>query len=135
MLRPTDRPLGLVDGKLLDTDFPDPFAGGQLLGYLPFRGEDSGSPLIPGMRNGAGHGMRRIIDPASFLMPGSRVTPADDFFIRTGYPELLRPPDDWRINLAAKCESRRRFHCGSSIPSWDLPASSSSSSAREIIAR
>jgi DMSO/TMAO reductase YedYZ molybdopterin-dependent catalytic subunit len=95
-------PLGLEAGKLLDTDFPDPFAGGQLLGYLPFRGEDSGSPMLPGIRSGDGHGMRRIIDPASFLMSGSRITPADDFFIRTGYPELLQPTDDWKIQIGGE---------------------------------
>jgi DMSO/TMAO reductase YedYZ molybdopterin-dependent catalytic subunit len=101
-LIPSDEPLALASGKLLDTDFSDPFAGGQLIGYLPFEAEGQWSPLIPGRRSGEGHMARRIIDPASLLMPKTRVTPADDFFIRTEYPDLLRPPDEWTIKIGGE---------------------------------
>src|SRR5580698_10554571 len=37
---PWREPLALVNGKLLDTDFPDPFAGGQLRGFIPFQFEE-----------------------------------------------------------------------------------------------
>src|ERR1700691_6548593 len=74
-LIPCDAPLALASGKLLDTDFPDPFAGGQLLGYLPFELEAMESPIFPGRRNSEGHNTRRIIDPASLLLPSTRVTP------------------------------------------------------------
>ena len=40
-------------------------------------------------------------------MPASRVTPADAFFIRTEYPDLLRPRRSGRFNWAARCASRR----------------------------
>src|SRR5580698_8643127 len=43
---PSNEPLALVEGKLLDTDFPDPFAGGQLLGYVPFQLEGRQCPPI-----------------------------------------------------------------------------------------
>lgn len=101
-LIPTDEPLALSSGKLLDTDFPDPFAGGQIVGYLPFELEGQGSPLVPGQVNGAGHDARRIIDPASLLMARTRITPAADFYIRTEYPDLLHPPEEWKIRLGGE---------------------------------
>src|SRR5579863_2292398 len=58
-LIPSDAPLALSSsGKLLDTDFPDPFAGGQLLGYFPFELEAIDSPLVPGQKMGEGHNSR-----------------------------------------------------------------------------
>lgn len=103
-LFPTDEPLGLSSGKLLDTQFPDPFAGGQIVGYLPFLGEDSGGspPLVPGRTSGPGHGARRIIDTASLLLPRSRVTPANQFFIRTEYPDKLVAPEVWKIKIGGE---------------------------------
>ena len=35
-------------------------------------------------------------------MPASRLTPADKFFIRTEYPDLLRPADEWTIQLGGE---------------------------------
>jgi|HubBroStandDraft_6_1064221.scaffolds.fasta_scaffold10713_2 DMSO/TMAO reductase YedYZ molybdopterin-dependent catalytic subunit len=99
---PSSEPLALASGKLLDTDFPDPFADGQLLGYLPFDLEGQGSPLVPGQTNEHGHNARRIIDPASLLMPSTRVTPAADFYIRTEYPDLLKAPKDWKIKISGE---------------------------------
>jgi DMSO/TMAO reductase YedYZ molybdopterin-dependent catalytic subunit len=98
-LIPSTDPFALVAGKLLDTDFPDPFAGGELLGYLPFDFEGGN---IPGQRSSQGHNARLIIDVASLLMPASRLTPADAFFIRTEYPDLLRPADEWTLQLGGE---------------------------------
>ncbi len=101
---PSKEPLALVDGKLLDTDFPDPFAGGQLLGFVPFQLEGEGSSAI-GRKGGQGHNSRRIIDVASLLMPQSRVTPAGNFYIRTEYPDLLNAPDDWKIKISGHAKN------------------------------
>ncbi len=94
-------PLALTsDGHLLDTDFPDPCAGGIFLGYLPFRSPQEDK--FPGrlyQNSGGGHGARLCIDVASLLTPEGRLTPADKFFIRTEYPDLLRPPADWKIRI------------------------------------
>jgi DMSO/TMAO reductase YedYZ molybdopterin-dependent catalytic subunit len=95
---PCREPLALVNGKLLDTDFPDPFAGGQLRGFIPFQFEEGS--LSIGRKGGQGHNSRRIIDVASLLMPQSRVTPADNFYVRTEYPDLLNAPDEWKIKLS-----------------------------------
>ena len=85
-------PLALnSSGQLLDTDFPDP-CGGIFLGYLPFRSQQEDS--YPGrlyQNSGGGHDARLCIDVASLLMPESRLTPADQFFIRTEYPRHAAP--------------------------------------------
>lgn len=93
-------PLALTpNGKLLDTDFPDSFAGGEFLGYLPFGGEAERNSIVPGERVSQGHNARRIIDPASLLTPEGRKTPADRFYIRTEYPDELQPPPEWTIKI------------------------------------
>jgi len=93
-------PLALTpNGKLLDTDFPDPFAGGEFLGYLRFEAEAGPGAMKPGERSGEGHNARRIIDLASLLQPDGRKTPADRFFIRTEYPDQLQAPPEWTIKL------------------------------------
>ncbi len=94
-------PLALTaNGKLLDTEFPDPFAGGEYLGSLPFLYEaEELHELKPGVRIGKGHNARRIIDPASLLTPPGRNTPGDEFYIRTEYPDQLHAPPDWTIKI------------------------------------
>jgi DMSO/TMAO reductase YedYZ molybdopterin-dependent catalytic subunit len=94
----------LPSGRLLDTVFPDPFAGGTCIGYLPFLGEQEGR-VVPGVRSPGGHNSRRIIDLASLLVPGSRNTPADLFYIRTEYPDLLSPPAEWTIAVHGAVEN------------------------------
>jgi DMSO/TMAO reductase YedYZ molybdopterin-dependent catalytic subunit len=93
------QPLALSrSATLLDTDFPDPFAGagGQCIGYLPFQGEaDLHLPLQ--LNTGGGHDSRRIIDLVSLLTPEQRITPYTHFYIRTEYPDLLNPPENWTI--------------------------------------
>jgi DMSO/TMAO reductase YedYZ molybdopterin-dependent catalytic subunit len=94
------KPLALTaDGKLLDTDFPDPFAGGEYLGYLPFVREGDNGKLQPGQTVGKGHNARRLIDLASLLTPEGRITPRDEFFIRTEYPDELEAPPEWTVKI------------------------------------
>jgi DMSO/TMAO reductase YedYZ molybdopterin-dependent catalytic subunit len=93
-------PLALTpSGKLLDTEFSDPFADGQMLGYLPFFDGDRGAPMQFGQHLDAGHDCRQIIDVTSLLTPEGRKTPADQFFIRTEYPDQLVEPPEWTIKL------------------------------------
>jgi len=93
-------PLALTpNGKLLDTDFPDPFAGGEFLGYLRFEAEAGPGVMKPGARSSEGHNARRVIDLASLLQPAGRRTPADQFFIRTEYPDQLQAPPEWTIKF------------------------------------
>ncbi len=94
-------PLALTpSGLLLDTNFHDPCAGGEFLGYLPFRSreEDSFEGQLY-QNSGGGHGARLCIDLASLLTPEGRLTPADQFFIRTEYPDRLKSTDNWKIKV------------------------------------
>jgi DMSO/TMAO reductase YedYZ molybdopterin-dependent catalytic subunit len=96
------QPLALTsDDKLLDTDFSDPGGGGEFLGYLPFEFESvqNQDAFKLGVPFGRGHNARRLIDPASLLMPESRLTPADKFYIRTAYPDQIQPPPEWTIKI------------------------------------
>jgi DMSO/TMAO reductase YedYZ molybdopterin-dependent catalytic subunit len=94
-------PLALTpSGMLLDTDFPDPCAGGEFLGYLPLSSQEE--EKFPGrlyVNSGGGHDARLVIDVASLLTPEGRLTPSDQFFIRTEYPDLLKPHGEWMIKL------------------------------------
>jgi DMSO/TMAO reductase YedYZ molybdopterin-dependent catalytic subunit len=94
-------PLALTSsGMLLDTDFPDRCAGGEFLGYLPFRSaEEAEFRGKMGHNSHGGHDARLCIDVATLLMPQSRLTPIDQFFIRTEYPDLLKPRKSWTIKL------------------------------------
>jgi DMSO/TMAO reductase YedYZ molybdopterin-dependent catalytic subunit len=93
-------PLALTrSGMLLDTDFPDPCAGGEFLGYLPLHSEEDKFPGQLYVNSGGGHDARLCIDVASLLTPEGRLTPSDQFFIRTEYPDLLRPQREWMIKL------------------------------------
>jgi DMSO/TMAO reductase YedYZ molybdopterin-dependent catalytic subunit len=94
-------PLALTpSGTLLDTDFPERCARGEFLGYLPFQSpEEREFHGHFGVNSHGGHGARLCTDLATLLTPEGRVTPADQFFIRTEYPDLLRAPADWKIKL------------------------------------
>lgn len=104
-------PLALTSsGQLLDTDFPDPCAGGIFLGYLPFRSREEDS--YPGrlyQNSGGGHDARLCIDVASLLTSEGRLTPADRFFIRTEYPDLLRPPAEWKIKIHGEVKQPQKL--------------------------
>jgi DMSO/TMAO reductase YedYZ molybdopterin-dependent catalytic subunit len=94
-------PLALTSsGMLLDTDFPDRCARGEFLGYLPFRSlkEDEFRGKLDRNSHG-GHDARLCIDVATLLTPQGRLTPADHFFIRTEYPDLLKPAKSWTIKI------------------------------------
>jgi DMSO/TMAO reductase YedYZ molybdopterin-dependent catalytic subunit len=93
-------PLALTpSGMLLDTDFPDPCAGGEFLGYLRLHSEEDKFPGRLYVNSGGGHDARLCIDVASLLTPEGRLTPSDQFFIRTEYPDLLKPQPEWMIKL------------------------------------
>ena len=98
---PPRRTLALTpDGKLLDTDFPDPFAGGEFLGYLPFVGEGERDPTVAGScESREGHNARRIIDLASLLTPQGRTTPADRFYHSHGISRSASAPPEWTIKI------------------------------------
>ena len=94
-------PLALTaDGKLLDTAFPDPFAGGEYLGYLSFLYEaEQLHDLKPGVRLGKGHNARRIIDPASLLTPQGEIRPPTNSIFGRNIPMSSTPPPDWTIKI------------------------------------
>lgn len=73
-------------------DCADPFAGGVLLGTVPFTGE--GGPL--GVPFGSGLNGRLYTD-LSTLAPTDLVTSNARYFIRTRYPDLLSPAAPWSI--------------------------------------
>ena len=110
-------PLALTPaGKLLDTDFPDPFAGGEYLGHLPFLREAENDPVQPGQRVGKGHNARRIIDLASLLTPEGRKTPADLFYIRTEYPDQLQAPPEWTISIEGEVKEPKKIPLKDLLP-------------------
>ena len=70
---------------------------GELLGTVPFVGERGVAVAEP---VGTGHQARLALD-LSTLTPARLVTATDDFFVRTGYPDLLNPgdADRWTIDV------------------------------------
>jgi DMSO/TMAO reductase YedYZ molybdopterin-dependent catalytic subunit len=104
-------PLALTSsGMLLDTDFQDPCAGGEFLGYLPFVSTEERKFVGRFYQNsGGGHGARLCIDVASLLTPEGRTTPADKFFIRTEYPDQLKPPAEWLIKVHGEVKSPQKL--------------------------
>jgi DMSO/TMAO reductase YedYZ molybdopterin-dependent catalytic subunit len=76
-------------------------SGRRLLGTLPFVGEGT-FPLDQMV--GAGLGQRRAFD-LSTLSPEALMTPKDKFFIRTGYPDRLRPTTSWKVRVHGQVET------------------------------
>ena len=112
------QPLALSpNGKLLDTDFTDPFAGGQYLGYLRFEKESDPHLPEPQNRTGKGHNARRVIDVASLLTPEGRETPNDQFYIRTEYPDELKAPPEWKIKLHGQVKQSKEVLLKDLLPS------------------
>ncbi|MEJ7728411.1 MAG: molybdopterin-dependent oxidoreductase [Polyangiaceae bacterium] len=70
-----------------------PLDDSELLEVLPFAGEGE-APLETPL--GAGLDARLYTDLAA-LQPDEPRVDSDRFYVRTGYPDLLRAPDDWRI--------------------------------------
>jgi DMSO/TMAO reductase YedYZ molybdopterin-dependent catalytic subunit len=70
----------------------DPFAGGQLLGTVPFTRE--GGPLNVPFGSGLDG---RLYTDLSTLAPGDVVTPNERYYIRTRCPDLIPPSATWRI--------------------------------------
>jgi DMSO/TMAO reductase YedYZ molybdopterin-dependent catalytic subunit len=110
-------PLALTpDGKLLDTSYSDPFAGGEYLGYLPFLQENEIAAVKPGQRFGKGHNGRRVIDTSSLLTPEGRKTPNDRFYIRTEYPDLLQAPPEWKIKIHGEVKKSKEVPLAELLP-------------------
>lgn len=70
----------------------DPFAGGALLGTVPFTGE--GGPLNVAFGSGLNG---RLYTDLSTLAPTHLVTPNHRYYIRTRYPDLINRSAPWRI--------------------------------------
>jgi DMSO/TMAO reductase YedYZ molybdopterin-dependent catalytic subunit len=85
--------VGAMDGGSPEPS--DPFAGGTLLSVAPFVGEGDG-PLEVAFNEGLDG---RLYTDLSKLDPDHLVTPNDDFYIRTRYPDLLVPEERWRIRV------------------------------------
>jgi DMSO/TMAO reductase YedYZ molybdopterin-dependent catalytic subunit len=102
-------PLALTpSGMLLDTDFPERCARGEFLGYLPFRSQEEDEFRGKfGKNSHGGHDARLCLDVATLLTPQGRLTPADQFFIRTEYPDLLKPPPEWKIKIHGEVKQPR----------------------------
>ncbi len=71
------------------------FKGGRLLGVLPFLGEDD---VAVGELMGSGLSGRLALDLTQ-LSAQSLITPNDQFFIRTRYPDQLDPRTPWKIRV------------------------------------
>ena len=73
---------------------------GVYLGELPFQAE----PEVPaGVKQHAGLDARLYTD-LSRLTPDRLVTPAEEFFVRTGRPDRLDPSRPWRIRVGGLVE-------------------------------
>jgi DMSO/TMAO reductase YedYZ molybdopterin-dependent catalytic subunit len=79
---------------------PDSFAGGVLLGTVPFTGE--GGPLDEAFGSGLNG---RLYTDLSTLTPSDLVIPNDRYFIRTRYPDLLDPGAPWRIAVDGRVKA------------------------------
>ena len=74
---------------------------GELLGTLPFAGEGD-APLETPI--GAGLDARLYTDLEK-LQPDTLVVASDRFYVRTGYPDLLVPPDPWTVSVGGLTEA------------------------------
>lgn len=82
----------LLLGDTTSVACADPFAGGDLLGIVPFTGE--GGPLNAAFGSGLDG---RLFTDLSTLAANEQVTPNERYYIRTRYPDLLNPNAPWKI--------------------------------------
>lgn len=76
---------------------PDPFAGAAFLDTLPLTGQ--GAVTLP-FHQLLGRGLdARLVTDLSRLRPDRLITPTNEFYIRTSYPDRLQPPDPWIIRV------------------------------------
>lgn len=73
--------------------FPGVSRAGRLLSVVPFEGEGK---VAVSQRVGTGLRARLALD-LSLLTPQSLITPNDQFFIRTGFPDLLDLRRPWKM--------------------------------------
>jgi DMSO/TMAO reductase YedYZ molybdopterin-dependent catalytic subunit len=77
-------------GVFPGTDLTEPFSNGRFLRVLSFFEE---SPGRIGFKYGRGHDARRSLDVASLAESASRITPTKRHFLRSEFPDLLRPDE------------------------------------------
>ena len=76
---------------------PEPFAGGRLLGTVPLQGRRARRIPVD-TRIDVGLDARQFTD-LSRLAPDRLITPTNEFFVRTSYPDRLVPPVPWTIRV------------------------------------
>ncbi len=82
-------------GNGIDGGCADPFAGGTRLGAVPIVGEGTAPLDVPFGADLDG----RLYHDLSTLDSTSLITPNDQFYIRTRYPDLLDPNQPWSVQL------------------------------------
>jgi DMSO/TMAO reductase YedYZ molybdopterin-dependent catalytic subunit len=88
---------GLSLTKAAGAQSQDPFAGGVMIGTRPLSGR--GAPVNPlGTLFGTGLDARLLTD-LSTLTADTLITPNEQFFIRTSYPDLLDQSRPWTLTL------------------------------------
>jgi DMSO/TMAO reductase YedYZ molybdopterin-dependent catalytic subunit len=78
---------------------PNPFAGGRAAGTVPFAGVDRLPPFHAVLGSGLD---ARLYTDLSTLTADTLVTPNHRFFVRTGWPDGLEPPDrdaTWTVRV------------------------------------
>ncbi len=86
---------GLDLDVLLAEEAGDPWRGGTRLGVLPFAAEPR-DPLETEIADGLD---RRLYTDLSKVARDRLITPAEEFFMRTGVPDRLDPASPWRIRI------------------------------------
>ncbi len=96
---PADGGAMLPDSARIDGGAPacaDPFAGGTKLGAVPFT-KEGGRPLDTLFNSGLDG---RLYTDLSDLTSDKLITPNSKFFVRTRYPDLLKPSGPWKIRVS-----------------------------------
>ena len=75
-------------GVFPGTELKEPFSGGRFLRVLSFL-EESSARI--GFKYGRGHDARRSLDVASLAETATRITPTERHFLRSEFPDMLRP--------------------------------------------
>jgi len=90
---------GMIDAGMADAGVvpacPDPFAGGEALGRLGFLREDGAT--LDQLVNQGWDG--RLYTDLSNVDADALTIDNDRFYVRTHYPDLLQPPDNWSIDV------------------------------------
>jgi len=99
-------------GGGIGCEAPDPFAGGERLAVLGFVDDgdiDLGVPFNVGWDG-------RLYTDLSTLTPETLVTPNEQFYIRTRYPDLLDPSAPWRVAVSGLVDGPTELALGDLLP-------------------